>query len=392
MSASGVEATQIEPVPSAPPKLRLLYLDGLRGVSALYVALFHAHQEGGWPLRGESLPPALIRATLWMTQGHYAVAVFIVLSGYSLMLPVARSGTGRLRGGFGQYVFRRARRILPPYYAALGLTLALLMALPGLRTPRNSNWDWALPAFLPGTLISHLLMVFNLNPAWAGRIDPPMWSVATEWQIYFIFPLFLLPVWRYSGLPITICCAFVLGIGLKYLCAPALDGAGSWYIGVFALGMVAAVLNFSQEPKTRRWEERLPWGVIAAALWLIFGLIGALRPQWLESRVMVMDALVGCAAASLLIYSARRLRRSPGAERTGLWRVLESRPALRLGGFSYSLYLIHAPVLAALRLGLEATGLPLPPVYALVIAGGIPLSLGLAYLFHLAFERRFMSG
>ena len=387
-------ATAEEPL-DAPPrpgaqKLRLHYLDGLRGLAALYVALFHAHQEGSWPLRGESLPPAMQAATQWITQGHYAVAIFIVLSGYSLMIPVARSGTGRLRGGFGQYLLRRARRILPPYYAALGLTLLLLLALPELRTPRNSNWDWALPAFTPGVLISHLLMLFNLNPAWAGRIDPPMWSVATEWQIYFIFPLILLPLWRFCGLPALVAGAFALGVGLKYVFAPALDGVGPWYIGLFALGMAAATLNFSPAPQTRQWEERLPWPSLSALGWLLFAAIGFVRPQWLYTKVMVMDTLAGAATAALLVACARSLTSSgPDSAPTGLRRILEARPVIALGGFSYSLYLIHAPALAALRLALEKTGLPLTFVYALVVAGGLPISLALAYGFYLVFERRF---
>lgn len=391
MPAAVVEPSRTGSPLSSPPKLRLHYLDGLRGVAALYVALFHAHQEGGWPLRGETLPPFLLRGMQWVAQGHYAVAVFIVLSGYSLMLPVARSETGSLRGGFGPYIFRRARRILPPYYAALGLTLLLLLALPGMQTPRNSNWDWALPAFTPGTLISHLLLVFNLNPAWAGRIDPPMWSVATEWQIYFIFPLALLPLWRYCGLPALICGAFMLGVGLKYAFAPALDEVGPWYIGLFALGMAAATLNFSPNPVTRNWESRLPWKGIAALLWLTFGAAALFRPQWLNSRVMIMDSFVGAATAALLIALTLDLTKGRDHAPTGLRRALESRPATRLGSFSYSLYLIHAPALAALRLELEATDLPLTWVYALVFAVGIPLSLVLAYGFHLVFERRFMN-
>ena len=51
---------------------------------------------------------------------------FIVLSGYSLMIPAARNG-GELVGGFRRYIFRRARRILPPYYAALICSIALIL-------------------------------------------------------------------------------------------------------------------------------------------------------------------------------------------------------------------------------------------------------------------------
>ncbi len=61
-------------------------------------------------------------ATFWLSWGQVAVDVFIVLSGYCLMLPVARAG-GALRGGPVGYMKRRARRILPPMLASLGVAM-----------------------------------------------------------------------------------------------------------------------------------------------------------------------------------------------------------------------------------------------------------------------------
>src|SRR5882672_5264093 len=107
---------------SGSPRLRLEYLDGLRGIAALYVVLFHSMVG----FRGDVLPPALVSALKFMTYGHFSVAVFIVLSGYCLMLPVARSSDGRLSGGFAGYVKRRALRILPPYYAAVSISLLVI--------------------------------------------------------------------------------------------------------------------------------------------------------------------------------------------------------------------------------------------------------------------------
>src|SRR5438270_2616521 len=108
--------------PRRPPAPRLPFLDGLRGLAAVYVVLHHAAMM---------VPPAGLggvgsAARFVFRHGHYAVAVFIVLSGYCLMLPVARDPCGRLPGGVVGYLGRRARRILPPYYAALGLGWLLI--------------------------------------------------------------------------------------------------------------------------------------------------------------------------------------------------------------------------------------------------------------------------
>ena len=129
---------------STPPVAqdRLAFLDGLRGLAALYVVLHHAALEvrGASPWRVVEWSRGLLR------HGHFAVAVFIVLSGYCLMRPVANDPRGRLRGGIVGYLGRRARRILPPYYAALGLCWLLIAVVPGLNQAQGLRWDRALPA------------------------------------------------------------------------------------------------------------------------------------------------------------------------------------------------------------------------------------------------------
>src|SRR4051812_26575815 len=103
-------------------RVHLAYLDGLRGALALYVVVHHCWIRGGLVAR----PGLEGLATNWMLYGHLAVNFFIVLSGFCLMIPVAR--TQRLAGGVLDFYARRARRILPPYYAILLIGLVLVVA------------------------------------------------------------------------------------------------------------------------------------------------------------------------------------------------------------------------------------------------------------------------
>src|SRR5579871_2999498 len=111
--------------PESPPD-RLPFLDGLRGLAAAYVVLHHAALEV--PAVGLPRTAALVHGLF--RHGHYAVAVFIVLSGFCLMRPVLRNPSHGLPGGFLAYVGRRARRILPAYYAALGVCWMLIAWVP----------------------------------------------------------------------------------------------------------------------------------------------------------------------------------------------------------------------------------------------------------------------
>lgn len=211
-------------------------------MAALYVTLHHAVLTYNGHAVEPRNPKIPFLATL--VQGHFAVAIFIILSGFCLMLPVARSSDGQLRGGLKAYICRRAWRILPPYYAALLFSLLLIYFIPLLQIPDATFWHMALPAFTPSVLVSHLLLIHNLNSDWVYKINSPFWSVATEWHIYFIFGLLLLPMWRKFGIAATVIIAFALGLAPHVLLRGTpftLTWAAPWYIGLFALGMAGAI-------------------------------------------------------------------------------------------------------------------------------------------------------
>ena len=364
-------------------RIRLKYLDGVRGLAAMFVVLHHVHQELTWR---EDLPRGIVIATRWLTLGHYAVAVFIVLSGYSLMLPVVRSPQRQLKGGFRKYMVRRSRRILPPYFAVLAFALALIAVVPPMRRVTGFSWNLAVPV-TPGAVVSHLLLIENLNLAWAVKINPPMWSVATEWQIYFMFPLLLLPLWRRWGTLAMIVTAYSVGVALAIGSQGRLDGACPWYLGLFAAGMGAAVVNFDPDDAARRVRSRVPWSLLSVG----FG-VSLLAAVKLHAPWMVADGVAGLAAACLLVACTLGIENASG-KRSWILRWFESNWAVRLGTVSYTLYLIHSPLITLAHLGVRqlfghdpiVRMLLLPLISALLIA---PLT----YAFYVLFERPFMRG
>ena len=374
-------ATTVSPDTSPQQKtpavpIRLEFLDGLRGLAALYVVLHHCVEEVE-PFDGSHYPHLLRLALKPLNLGHYSVGIFIVLSGYCLMLPVARSANQTLKGGFRGYILRRAKRILPPYYAALALTLVLMLLVPATRNSEATKWAGNETAFQLPVIASHLLVAHNLNDVWSHSIDAPMWSVATEWQIYFLFALALLPAWRRFGNVALLALAVALGLAITFA-FPVAYSACFWYIGLFAFGMVAA----TRLGKANAAETRL-WGIVAlAAIATLLGLSFGAR---LKDILIQSDFITGVFGAALILYCAGRAQH--GGSR--LLRVLESKMALGLGMFSYSLYLIHFPIISTLHLALNAAHLSVMDKLFVEITLGAGLSLGAGYLFYLLVERRF---
>lgn len=371
------------------PRLRLHYLDGLRGLAALYVVLYHCYMQV-WSTAFLTSLSAIPRFVVCLLSfGHLSVDVFIVLSGYCLMLPVARSADGQISGSVFRFFKRRAVRILPPYYAALLVSLLLIWCVPALKYRTGANWDIALPALRPDVIASHLFLVHNLSSEWRFKIDIPMWSVATEWQIYFLFPLLLLPALRRFGIIGLLVASFVFWMAIHIFFHARFDGAALHFTSLFSFGMVGAILGFSREAQKRAWHKHIPWGICTLASSLVLAIILGWRPGLIEKHTSHIDLLAGICAMCLLIYCTQHLSGST-SRRPWILNLLESHTAVRVGQFSYSLYLIHAPVLALCYAFLRTHHCQPVITLVLVIALGVPLSLLLSYLFYLGFERPFL--
>jgi peptidoglycan/LPS O-acetylase OafA/YrhL len=354
----------------------------------LYVVLFHA----GLGFVGFDHGSGLSRFARALRQplayGHDAVAVFIVLSGYCLMLPVARA-EGQLVRGLASYFARRAWRILPPYFATLFGSLLLLAVLPVLETATNTIWDDTSPAFTGAAITSHLFLAHNLFPSLAHRINGPLWSVATEWQIYFFFPLLLLPIWRRFGPISTVLTGFAVGSAFTWVAPAAAHSAASWYIGLFALGMCAAGIGFTVRPAELALRARVPWGPLSVVL-LGSVAIGAtaLVRVWFRA-LPYSDALVGAATACSLVYLTRHALAPASEPRPWFLRCFEARTLVSLGRCSYSLYLTHLPVVAVCYFGLRRLNLSADAQLLALVSLSLPLSVLFSYGFYWLFERRF---
>ena len=321
----------------AEARLRLHYLDGLRGLAAFYVVVHHAFLEvaavPGW------LPDRFCVATRWAWNGQFAVQIFIVLSGCCLMIPVARSGS--LKGGLLAFAKRRARRILPPYYAALAFSLAIILLVPGMNALHGLRWDAALEATTWGAIGSHLLLLQDLRAVWITRIDPPMWTISQEWQIYFVFAFLLLPMWRRAGIVATVGVTFLLSVVLANLPRHDFAFAAPRFLFLFALGMAAATVNFpGSSAWLSRWQEKVRWAPMMIGCWTVYVVLWGFIPDQPHLPTTLFAVMAGLAVFCTLVFCTNSARHREHGNNL-LIRICELDSVAVLGRFSYSLYLVH---------------------------------------------------
>jgi len=369
--------------PGSVKRPRLHYLDGIRGLAALIVALYHAQLFTGRFVPIQQLWPVLQPLGKIISFGYLAVPLFIVLSGYCLAIPVVLHDKKQIKGGFKTYISRRAKRILPPYYFALGLFIIMILCIPVLQTPAQTAWDSKIP-MTPIAVITHLLLVHNLKSEWTFKIAGPLWSVATEWQLYFLFPV-LLYLWRrFNLLLITLGCILLTIITAVFV-GPA-NTMHLWFLGLFALGVTGANISFSQHADWVKLHQ-LNWRIIANVSLLITIAILTLS-KYIHLSYAVLETVIGFAALILIIYySKTEIEDKP---RPLFQKLLNKRTLIYLGTFSYSVYLIHSPFLGLINLlTLNITMEPgMRWLFMQLVA--VPLSIGVSYLFYILIEKRFI--
>ena len=380
-AAKSAVALQGEPALAVPgPRLHLAYLDGLRALAALYVVMHHASRYVFDHLLPDQMTPAQKLFASLLQGGGYAVVLFIVLSGFCLMLPVVR-GDGTLRGGALHFFGKRARRILPPYYFAVGFSLLLTWLWIGSKT--GTAWDDCTNVSL-FNLVTHLFLMHDMSLSTAHGINYPLWTVSVEWQIYFLFP-FLVWAWRRFGPVKTVATTLALSfLGNEAVKNTQFVNVSPLMLGAFALGMLGAGIAYSDHARLAAWRQRVSWAWLTLALSFAFYIPEALWGAHLlgASLNQVLFALL---SVSLIVLAAC-------SGMNPLNRALSWKPLVAVGLFSYSLYLLHAPLLQLVwQYGLAPRHLmPLPLLFVFVFIG-VPLIVAASYVFSLGCERPFLN-
>ncbi|VEJ30946.1 O-acetyltransferase OatA [Rothia dentocariosa] len=369
------------PQPIPPPLWNKLTF--LRGICAFYVMISHAWYQV-WPAAEPPLgyrktPEGIILAvTGWLYNGHFAVVVFIVISGYSLgAATMSRKGTFR----FFSFMKRRIRRIVPPYYWAMGFSLMFALIF---SSHTGSQWDISIPVTLFSVIV-HIVMLQDIfEPT---SINYTHWSIAVEFQLYMLFPIFLYILLRYNRFFVTLFFSSVI-IGIFII----LDFNGvkdyTSYIGLilyFFFGVVSAVYVAHRGYSKLSFKVKtiFIFSTIAISCILFVGIIFNDFDK-IDRNLFIFDFGVSAVACFLIILLACNSTKIVSAN--NLIFQTSYNIFLKIGHYSYSLYLVHAPILAVTWLFFNQYGYSELAMFIVTLIVGGMLSIILSYLFYLKFE------
>ncbi|MEJ7823804.1 MAG: acyltransferase [Solirubrobacteraceae bacterium] len=372
MQASDASAAEV--ARHAKDGRRVASIDGLRGLAALSVFVFH-----GWlytmPEPGVIVEPTVVEDSV--SELRLGLVLFFVLSGFLLSRPwFAAMLDERRPPDLRGYVRSRVARIAPAYYVALLGSIALLWSLdatPGVVLPPADE----LPLFF--------VFAQNVSDTSVMTLNPPMWSVCVEVSFYAVLPLIALLASRLPRRRGALACVplALMVVGVLWNWWISHGGRGDTFattliamLPFFAAGMLAALALHGRTPTTRTRRVMIGAGLALIASDLAFETL--VRATGLDPALFFAIARALPGAGCALVVGA--VAAGPGG------RLLGGRVLAGMGTISYGFYLWHEPVLLALR----GNGLlPLDPVLGMAVA--LPPTIALATVSWFVLERPIIS-
>jgi peptidoglycan/LPS O-acetylase OafA/YrhL len=302
------------------------HIDGLRAVAVLAVLLFHLEIPG-------------------FAGGYAGVDVFLVISGYLISRKIVEEveATGRFR--FGKFYMARVRRLFPALFATLMLSMAAAAIL--LPTPAAQRMGWESLAALGS--VSNILFWLQSGYFDAASETKPLlhtWTLGVEEQFYLVWPIIIVLLAAFSGarrlwaglaligLISLVANLYVVAAKPEWLYEPlsALFFLTPFRVYEFVVGAMGVWLVRLMPTHRLLNEAAMVLGLALIAVTVIALPPDVPWPSWW--------ALIPCTGALLVILA-------PGASFAGA--VVTNKISVGIGLISYSLYLVHWPLIVFYR-------------------------------------------
>lgn len=322
------------------PSQRMVGIQALRLIAALLVVLHHAqhHVDEALGVRSVNFLDLRLGAT--------GVFIFFVISGYVI--------TTQIHAHPVRFAMHRILRLYPAHFIAMAIGTATAIAI-GAAAIEDVRFGASL-LLLPGGRLHHFTLI-------------PYWSLVFEMFFYSVVFVFLLGGRERFDALLIVWALVILVINLTLPVSgnatPRLSNVASspWTL----LFIAGAALARAHAGKC------LPLAAIAAA---------GLSLGYQFEVLHLTRVLLAAGGTLALIHLA-------AVYNGGLARVRLMRRLARGGDWSYGLYLLHRPVVAAVCATVPAATLPWHALLAVAVFAGCAVGLAFGWLEHRAYRRHF---
>jgi peptidoglycan/LPS O-acetylase OafA/YrhL len=317
-------------------------LESLRGWAILLVFLFHTISGvTGVATSDMKVSPALS----FVTAGHTGVTLFFVLSAYLLSRPFLEQARRGRPVRLGDFFRRRALRIMPLYTAAVCTAVVLCFEKSGVLL------DGLRAVFFTTSFSGQSVVISSLMP-----YSAVWWSLGTEAQFYLVLPLLGLCLGsrtgRACGLAIVVAWAVVYGIVTSDRSLMATEAGLRFSLGLpgrapaFLSGIAAAWLVSRHGARIADVARKQAWLrnggsdlLLFCVLWVLgrllqrVGVLGFARTERYWPSWHLAESALWCLVLVLVVLAPLRAR-----------FLISNRVLATLGLLSYSLYMVHVPI------------------------------------------------
>lgn len=292
---------------------RYLAIDGLRGLAALGVVLYHFY--GSLKLELDSVLPAFLQ--FMFSYGFLGVPVFFVISGLVISLSI---GSRVVDGKYvGSFALRRSIRLDFTYWASILLAMLLLL---------GKNWYLGANELIPsvGNVLAHMFYLQDLLEI-EPKISVVYWTLCMEIQLYLFF---ILSIWAIQKICVRTALAYrmhlalLLGVGLYsiFIDAGLLDNPSSAiFISNWHYFLIGVLVSNILQSRSGASQIFLCWMLLEAAF-LVFN----------EFKPYMLAGLI-CGLFVALVWYGGLIN-----------KCFKGRTFQYFGAISYTLYLVHPDI------------------------------------------------
>lgn len=309
-------------------------IDIFRAVAILAVLIYHFYYFCGYPYQDH-----VIWNRFLGIGGELGVTLFFIISGFGIDVSLERMKEKYGKISAINFLKRRFLRILPQYYACLGILLLLTSSAQFIN--KKGLFD----------IFTHMIFIHNWFPSTHGSINGVLWSMGTIFQFYFI-AVFIKKLFDKNRILTTIC-SVIISVGVKVLLyhwiLPGIATDASWYF-IYARQIVTALDNFMfgmmlhwlLTNSRKEWKKTtaLAGGVLAGAFCCLWILLLIRYSPYTDDWIGYLWHTVFAFGLTVMMYFFCKMQLQ--------WRGIGSNCLFWISKYQYGTYIWHFTVTSTL--------------------------------------------